>query len=175
MWKPGSILICSLVCTNAIADDDFEQHAAHEHGKVAVNIAIDGNTLRVELYAPALHVVGFEHAPRSDAERRASAAAGQWLRAGRGIVGVPRGAACRLSGSEVTTPDSGPDHEAEAQHSDYEAAYTFECAAPQALAWVELWLLDRLEGVEELEVSMITPRGTTSRELPATERRIALR
>ena len=49
------------------AEPGFTQLGAHVHGKVVVNLALEGNTLRVELDAPAINVVGFEHAPRTEA------------------------------------------------------------------------------------------------------------
>ncbi len=84
--------------------EEFEQHAAHEHGKVTVNVAVDGATLTAELDAPAINVVGFEHAPRDAAESARIEAVNRWLAAGAGIVGVPPAAGCRLARVEYSAP-----------------------------------------------------------------------
>src|SRR6266481_2451572 len=46
------------VCVSHAHTDEFEQHHAHEHGKVTLNVAIDASTFVVELDAPAVNVVG---------------------------------------------------------------------------------------------------------------------
>lgn len=47
------------------------QHAAHEHGKAELNVAVETEQeLVVELLVPAESVYGFEHEPSTDAERR---------------------------------------------------------------------------------------------------------
>ena len=39
---------------------------SHEHGAALMNVAIEGNTLFIELDSPWNNLVGFEHAPRTD-------------------------------------------------------------------------------------------------------------
>ena len=44
-------------------DHDHAEHAslgAHEHGVAQLNVALDGNTLEIELESPAMNLVGFE-------------------------------------------------------------------------------------------------------------------
>lgn len=167
------------------ADAGFTQRGAHVHGKVVVNVALEGNTLRVELDAPAINVVGFEHAPRTDAERRTVAIVDRWLASGAGILGVPAAAGCALGKVEYQPPkladghegehDHEPGHDEGADHADYEASYTFSCANPAALAWSELWLVQRLRRVAEIELNLVTPQSQTQRTLGADAARIELR
>jgi hypothetical protein len=169
--------------TGAQDSAGFTRHAAHEHGKVTLNLAVEGGELAVEVESPALHVVGFEHAPGTPAERAEAEAAARWLKAGSGILGVPNGAGCVLRSAEVSLPefgkaggkghthdhDHGHDHEGEAQgaHADYGARYRFACRNPAALAWVEPWVLRRLRGVEVARINLISPTG--QRQLDARE------
>ena len=77
-WLPARCLLifcASALCVNA---EEFEQHHAHEHGKVTLNVAIDESTLVVELDAPAINVVGFEHAPRNRPRSTFRPGAGCW-------------------------------------------------------------------------------------------------
>jgi len=176
----------------ATAADEFEQHGVHEHGRVTVNVALDGSQLAVELLAPAINVVGFERAPRDDAERKRVADAAARLRAGRGLVGVPPAAACRLESSDVQVPESGAggqapahDHEgngehgahdgpARGDHADYRASLAFRCGNPAALKWVELWLLRDLREVAQIEVNVVTPRVQRQQALQGTSLRVPL-
>ena len=43
------------------AAEELEQHPPHEHGKVTINAALEGNQLVIEFDSPAINVVGFEH------------------------------------------------------------------------------------------------------------------
>ena len=49
-----------------------EEHAsldAHEHGVASLNVALDGQTLEIQLQSPAMNLVGFEHEAKSDADK----------------------------------------------------------------------------------------------------------
>ena len=61
-----------LACTAfAASDDERREHEAHEHGHGTLDIVVEGEDLVIELRIPAVNVVGFEHAPKDDAEREA--------------------------------------------------------------------------------------------------------
>ena len=49
-----------------------EEHAsldAHEHGVASLNVALDGQTLEIQLQSPAMNLVGFEHEAKSEADK----------------------------------------------------------------------------------------------------------
>jgi hypothetical protein len=161
--------------------EGFEQHAAHEHGKVTVNLAVDGATLTAELDAPAINVVGFEHAPRDAAESARIDSVNRWLAAGAGIVGVPPAASCRLARVEYSAPAfaapvaTAAPATATSEHGDYEARFSYTCAHPEALAWVELWLVKRLLQVAEIDVNIVTASLQTQRSIGPQQLRVPLR
>ncbi|MCU0759353.1 MAG: DUF2796 domain-containing protein [Steroidobacteraceae bacterium] len=175
----------------AASDTTFTQRSAHLHGKVVVNLALEGDTLTAELDAPAINVIGFERAPRSDAEKREVAAVDRWLASGVGVLGVPPAAGCERRDVRYTPPklgsdahdhDPGHDHDHDGDgdgdgeaHADYVARFTFRCANPAALAWADLWLVRRLKGVAEVEVNLVTPQVQTQRTLGADALRVELR
>jgi hypothetical protein len=172
------------VCVSHPHADEFEQHHAHEHGKVTLNVAIDASTFVVELDAPAVNVVGFEHAPRTPEERAAAQQASQFIQAGRGLLGLPPAAACRLSRTEFTEPhweppaaagadEHGTDSGSE-EHADYEARFTYHCGHPEALSWFEPWLLAKLLNVTEARINLITPNGQHSESVTDSRKRISL-
>ena len=66
------VLACSLAgAALSASEDEHREHGAHEHGRGTLDIAVEGEELVVEFRIPAANVVGFEHAPRDDAEREA--------------------------------------------------------------------------------------------------------
>jgi hypothetical protein len=46
---------------------------AHEHGALRLDVAIEGSKLTITMEAPLDNLLGFERAPRTDAERKAAA------------------------------------------------------------------------------------------------------
>ena len=179
-----AILLSSGLCWSRVHPEEFEQHHAHEHGKVTLNVAIDTSTFLVELDAPAVNVVGFEHAPRTAGERAAAQQASQLIQAGRGLFGFPPAAECRFSRTEFTEPHWESAAQAEAEehgkengselHADYEARFTYRCEHPRALAWFEPWLLARLLNVTEARINLITPTGQRSESATDPRKRIPL-
>ncbi|MCP5339483.1 MAG: DUF2796 domain-containing protein [Steroidobacteraceae bacterium] len=186
----------------AASDGGFVRHGAHLHGKIVVNLALEGRTLAVEFNAPAINVVGFERAARGAAEQRNVETVDRWLGSGVGMLGVPTNAGCERRQVEYTPPRLGApepahdvgqdrdhnhghehehDHEhheheaADGGHADYRARFTYDCANPAALAWADLWLLRRLKNVAEVEVNLVTPRIQTQRTLGVDSLRVELR
>ena len=191
---PALIALALTLASHARAADEpgFTQAAAHEHGKVTVNLAIEAGTLSVELLTPALHVLGFEHAARTDAERARIVEAGTWLRSGTGILAVPAAAGCRLHTVDLELPDLAAtgkhdhdhdhDHDhgskgeaAGTEHADYRGRYSYRCSNVAALAWTELALLRRLREVETAQVNLITAGGQARLDVRKATLRIPLR
>jgi hypothetical protein len=149
--------------------DEMHDHGKHVHGEVALNVAVEGGTLTVEIDTPAAQVLGFEKSPRNEAERAAVTSAEAWFRSGREMVGVPTAAACRLASVDFTAPKLG------SGHADYRARYRFTCANPAALDWFEPRVLRRLKDVEKAEANVIGPGVQRQETLTAPDRRVPLR
>jgi hypothetical protein len=167
----------------------FEQHRPHVHGSVTLNVAVDGTTLSIELDAPAINVVGFEHVPRTPDERAAVTRIATYLRGGRALIGVPPAADCRFVSTEYSEPkwetddDSESEHHSrdadiiehrDEQHADYEARFNFRCGHPAELAWFEPWLLKKLLNVTQAHVNIVTATGQRSETVTSGQARIEL-
>jgi Protein of unknown function (DUF2796) len=158
--------------------EEFEQRGTHVHGKVTVNLVVDGDKFAAELVAPAMNVVGFERAPKDATEKKIVADAEAWLKSGRSAFAVPAAAGCKLATVDLKSPDlaahdhhdhdhdhdhkhddAKKDHE---EHTDYTARMTYQCANVAAITAVELLLLKRLPGTEEATVNIVTPAKQTS-------------
>lgn len=155
----------------AAAEEKLDEHVAHEHGRIIVNLILEGQSLVVELEAPAVHVLGFEHAPRSVTQKSKVAEINLWLESGKGLLNVPRDANCQLQSVNYTAPN----FDRTTDHVDYKARVNYRCRNPLVLAWVELALLQRLIGVEITTVNLIT--STLQKQLTLKERasRVPLR
>ncbi|TVQ40996.1 MAG: DUF2796 domain-containing protein [Wenzhouxiangella sp.] len=67
------------------------QHGAHVHGVATGNLAQDGPDFRLELEIPGINLVGFEHAPRTEAQQQSLDAALDLLNRGEWLVMDGRG------------------------------------------------------------------------------------
>lgn len=171
-WTMLVVLAAGAAALGDAAADRRHQHGAHEHGKVTVNVALDGTLLAIELEAPAVNVVGFERAPRTEAEQAAARAAAALLESGRGLVGVPRGALCRLEQASLEAPQWSGDS---GGHAEYHARYRYRCRNPQALDHVELWLLRHLRDLGRAQVNVVSATTQTTLALQPPAARVPLR
>ncbi|MBE7376417.1 DUF2796 domain-containing protein [Pseudomonas lopnurensis] len=183
------------------AQDDHHHHdhehasslGAHEHGAARLDVALDGDRLELAFNSPAINLLGFEHAPASEADEARIASARAQLERPHGLFGLPSAAGCtvseqRLAGELLGASHAGyqrqdrqgHDHdEASAQqhggHSDIEAHYQFDCSHPEALRTLELWgLFERFPGTEKIQVQVIGPNGQQGAELTPAQPRLSL-
>lgn len=161
---------------------------AHEHGAVKLDVAIEGQKLSIEMDAPLDNLLGFERAPRNDAERQAAAAVLARLRApqqGQPLFRPDAAAQCTLVKAEVRAPvlepatkfavaakgqakKGPPDQEV---HADVEAQYEFSCAQPQLLGQLGLGLFEAYKRIQRIDVQVAGPKGQTKATLkrPASQ------
>ncbi len=110
--------LLALVAAMPALADDTRQLDAHEHGVGALNIAIDGTTVAMELHAPGADIVGFEYAAESDADLAAIDAAVATLSAPFDLFVLPDAAACTVTTAEAKL-ESEDDHDAHG-HDDHD-------------------------------------------------------
>jgi len=77
-------LMWSSMVSMALAEGSKRELGAHEHGHSALNVAIEGGSVEMELIAPGADIVGFEHAATSEADKvaveQAEALGALWFR-----------------------------------------------------------------------------------------------
>lgn len=153
------LLLAVLLATAPLA------HAArgHVHGEGRLDVAIDKDSVALNLELPLDAAVGFERAPKNDKEKAALAAAARALEA---VPFAPSVAAqCSLQAKEVRVPFTGGAdrhdhaHEGETHHADVEARYVFRCAAPAALKGIETSIFKSFKRLYRLETQRAGPDG----------------
>ena len=93
----------------AASEDGHREHDPHEHGHGALDIVLEGEELVAELRIPAVNVVGFEHAPRDDAEREAVHEAVVRFANAAAVLVPAADAECEIEDAEVEI--AGTDHD----------------------------------------------------------------
>lgn len=117
MFKPHylSTLIALVCATAAHAEENFRQHEAHVHGHVEMNIAQDGHDLLLEITAPGMDVVGFEHEPQTENEHQQIDQAVALLKDANQLITINSAADCHLESATVHHPEGE-----EEEHEDHE-------------------------------------------------------
>ena len=176
-------------------DHEKRQHDAHVHGIAALNLALEGQEVHVELDSPAANIVGFEHAPSSEADHAALDKAVATLKDGDRLFRFNAEARCRMEKANVASSlldeehgehagEHKGDHDHEKQdehghdkheheehehegeaHSDIEAAYHFECDKPGKLTQLTVELFEAFPGTEKLKVQYVIESKQGAAEL----------
>jgi hypothetical protein len=82
---------------------------AHVHGQASLEIAVDGETVQLNLYSPLDNLLGFEHAPRTEEERRAVRAMDAKLHQARSLFVFTPSAGCRLESTHLNSAALSPE------------------------------------------------------------------
>ena len=166
----------------------------HEHGVVRLDVSIEGPALTVAMTAALDNWLGFERAPRTDAERKAAAEVLARLRnpqQGTPLFVPDAAAQCQLVKAEVSAPVLEPGakptaksgaapasppaaHKGGAEHADLETSYTFQCAQPTQLRTLELGLFDAYKRIQRIHVQVAGPKGQSKVTLRRPARSVAL-
>ena len=156
----------------------WAQGQAHQHGVLKLDIVVEARKLTLQMESPLNNLVGFERAPRSDAERQRVDAALAKLKAAPGLFAIDPAAQCRLANVELTSAvlKLGPSQPASAneEHADIDASFEFECQDATRAAFVDVGLFDAFAEMKQIEVQAATPKGQLKRTLKRPARRVAL-
>ena len=174
--------LAALAAEHSHEHDHAHDHAehgsldAHEHGAAQLNVVLDGKVLELQLESPAMNLVGFEHAAKSDADKAKVAAARSQLEQPQPLFGLNAGD-CKISNQELESPlfaDHADTHKHEhdhekshdSEHSDIHAHYTLDCQKPEELKQLNLGeLFKRFPATEKIQVQLIGPNGQQGLEL----------
>jgi hypothetical protein len=154
---------------------------AHQHGAVTLDVAVEAAEVSLSVEMPLDSLVGFERAPRTQAERQAAAAALAKMRDGGALFRFDAAAQCTLASAKVEAPVLEPAAQtttqpptqtttqptthptakpaAAGEHADLDASYAFRCAQPVRLASLEVLLFDAFPRVERIDVQAVLPHG----------------
>jgi len=161
---------------------EHRQHGSHVHGIASLNMALEGDEVHVELDSPAANIVGFEHAPSSEADHAALDKAVAMLKDGGKLFEFNASAGCSLEKAAIESAlleeehghedhdkheHEKHDHEEET-HSDIEAVYHFECAKPDKLTQLTVELFEAFPGMEKLNVQYVIENKQGASELTSS-------
>lgn len=193
MKKPRSIhitqrLLPALLLPLATLAMAQVQHA-HSHGRLALDVAIDSQTITLTMEAPLDNFLGFERAPRTDAERKSVAAMIERLRAADTLfIPDPKGE-CRLStvtlesavlglGNNANSP-SVPTQRgltkvqpARDEHADIDISIVFSCTKAGLAREIDVRVFEAFKGTKHIDAQVVSDQGQFKRSLNKAAHRL---
>jgi len=173
-------LIAALSVTFALAP--AMAHEAHTHGIGKLDVAIEGATLSLHLDTPLANLVGFEHAARSDKDKKALRQMVAALNNAEALFVTTPAAECHVISTKLkssvldemeaksTRKKTGQPKNA---HADMDADYAFNCTHPEQLNDIDVKLFSTFGRFHQIDVQVVTPKRQSSRKLLPNRSRIS--
>jgi Protein of unknown function (DUF2796) len=170
-----AVILSALVATAPAAAADKaapQRHGAHQHGAAKLQVSVDGSSLQISFEGPADNILGFEHTPKNDAQKRTLARAEEQLRQPTQLFTVSPGAECQAQPARLETrlPAAGTAE----THSEMQVDWRWDCVRPQALTHVDVGLFKAFPRLKQLRVEVVTPTGQTATVLRPGAARLKL-
>ena len=150
-------------------EENFEDHASHEHGHATAQITFSNDTLNLELLLPSIDIFGFEHTPQNEEQREKIIQSKLLLQDAKKILNIKPNESCVSESVEIESVvidsiseknDHGhkEDHEDEHhedEHSDVSAHYVYKCsdATPES---IDFMLFDHFHTLEDIEIQFVS-------------------
>lgn len=177
----------------SLAEEAHRELGPHVHGHGTLNIAVENTRVSIELEAPGMDIVGFEHEASSADQNAALAKAKEQLGDPLSLFKVPTAAECKLAEAkiEIETEDAhdhdhdhdhaaakgnekaehdhahddGHDHGGHGGHTAFHVNYAIDCAKPANLASITFDYFKAFAGAKELDVSVVTEKAQSKFEV----------
>lgn len=130
---------------------------AHEHGKGRLEISVDANQAIGKLKVPLEALVGFERAPKTEAETNAIATMNQKLQNPGTYFVANKEAQCspKLISSTIVRDQAG-------KHADLDYQFDLNCAKLASLKQLSIGLFSDYKRLKEIRVESAGPWGQKS-------------
>jgi hypothetical protein len=153
-----------LLTSHGAAQAQTHSHAqahAHQHGAITLSIGIEAVLLTVQLEAPLDSLVGFEHAPRTAAQKQTAQTLLARLRTPANLFRPDAAAGCTPGEFEIEPGvlDAGAPASSDG-HADLEATWTWTCTNPLALRSLDLdGLMKAAPRIARVSAQVASPQG----------------
>ncbi|MDQ0609804.1 hypothetical protein QFZ83_003975 [Variovorax sp. W1I1] len=164
----GLAISAALFAAAPFVSAQAQQQHAHVHGQMKLDVAIDGPTVVIEMESPLDNSVGFERAPKTDAEKATVEAAVAQLRAADKLFTIDPAANCKLGPVDLRSGALGlgnPDPNEPPGHADLDATFSFNCTNAAAAKFIDLNLFSVFKGLRQIDSQIASSQGQFKRQL----------
>ena len=175
--------VALLTCATAMAlPAAAQQQHAHTHGRLSLDVAVDAQTITLAIESPLDSFLGFEHAPRTDTERKHVADMVKHLNAADQWFQPDPSAGCKLSRVELASAalglgskkEEGHGHEHGSEHADIDIDVVFTCTKSVEARFIDVKLFDAYKRIRTIDTQIASPHGQFKRELRPNAARLSL-
>lgn len=170
----SSLIFCFALGLTATA---VAHDSAHVHGLIRLDVGIDAKTLTVQIEAPLDSLLGFEHRPRTAAQKQAAQALLKKINNVTTLIQPSAAAACQSTKVTVeseTLQSSKPANGNEEEHADLDASFELTCEHPDKLTIIELGFFDAFKRLQKIEVQVAGPKGQSKQTLKRPNKTLRL-
>ena len=177
-WTP-----CVLLAASSFA---LAQQHAHTHGLLSLDAAVDAQSITLQMEVPLDNFLGFERAPRSDAERTLVSNMVARLNAADKLFLIDPAAQCSLSKVDLDSAALGLGAKAKPapaatakggkepeQHADIDLSIAFTCAKASQARYIDVKLFDAFKGVHTINAQVASDQGQFKRTLTRSASRLS--
>ena len=167
----------------ALASSTAGAAPPHQHGVAMLDVAVEPGRVTLVLESPLENLLGFERAPRSDAERAQAEKLLARLRAADTLFRIDSAAGCTLSKVVLMSPvlgegtataaDKDKDKDKD-NHANLDGRFEFTCKAGQRAGFVEVGLFEAFASLKRIELQVVTPKGQLKATLARPASRVNL-
>ena len=199
-FRLGFVRLVALLIVCAAAQAVAQAAPAHEHGVARLDVAVDAGRVTIEFDTPLDNLLGFERAPRSDAERAKVSAMVARLRAADTLFRIDSAAGCKLSKVDLVSVPIGlgglgkaaggsssanstanstaiPTATTTAStiaHGDLNGSFEFLCSQGARAGFLEVGLFDAFPALKRIDLQVATPKGQIKAVLRKPASRVVL-
>jgi len=190
----AALMLCGALAMPALAQHNHGSTHAHTHGQMELDLAVDAGTISVAIRTPLDNLVGFERAPKTDAERaRVDAALAQLRAADQLFVVDPRGE-CKLRNVTLDATVLGLDqsrtghahghshaqphshaheHDHDSEHAELGATIVFACAKADAARFIDVKLFAQFKRLNTIQAQVVSGHGQSRQILKSGAQRLS--
>ena len=152
--------------------------SGHQHGVAKLDVAYHKGALSVELEAPLDVLLGFERAPRTDAERKSVEQLTARLNTSETLFRIDPSAQCARTSVELSSavlklgkPNTG--WQFEEGHAELIASFRYDCKGTSP-AWIDLGLFEQFPRLNRLQAQVVSGKRPAKSLLTRTSQRLKL-
>ncbi len=179
MTLPRSLVtlaLAALLAAPLAASAQSQAQPAHVHGQVQLDIVVDGPTIVIDMRSPLDNFLGFERAPRNDAEQKAVDDAVAQLRAADRFIQIDPVANCKLGPVTLESAVLGLGKDeagAPEGHADLDGSFAFNCTNAVAAKFIDVDLFTPFRNIRQVDAQIASPQGQFKRSLKRPATRLA--
>lgn len=158
------------LCSQAAEKPEQHTHGTHAHGAAELSIAFDGTLGKIEFKTPSDGIVGFEHAAKSAADKKAKDEAFKRIETNISeIISFDKSLKCQITKDKIEMIATSE------THSDTTAAFTVKCGKSPLSTKIIFNFQKYFPRLQDIDAQIIVDNLQKSSEIKTNGTRVELK